>query len=165
MTPAKILEGLKANYPQSTHPQENAERDFLRTVKNMGFTPQQHAQLYDELLATCDFFPKVHDIYRCSKKLKFERAGLDAVSQTRKMLDSRDDGQPVMSFHEWLYSGGYETIVHDCEGDMLKVHKRLALMGVTSLPERPRPKEAQKFEFLTDNLPAFDFPFNPIDEL
>jgi hypothetical protein len=81
-------------------------------------------------------------------------------------LDEQADAyEGGMTFNEWLYGGGYEEIIADCRGDMKKVHARLNLMGVTSLPERPKEKAPQKMEFLTEDLPMFDFPSSSIEEL
>jgi hypothetical protein len=162
----RMYDGIMANYPASTHPQENGKRDFIRTLKNFGFSDSQYDKLYDELLASCDFFPKVHDLYRCVKKLALERPGTNEALRTKQLLDAQKESEKDgITFNEWLYGGGYEEIIEDCHGDMQKVHKRLNLMGVTSLPERKRPKEPQKFEFLAENLPEFDFSFSSIDEL
>ncbi len=166
MTSKDLLEGIKANYPTSTHPTELGERDFIRSVRSFGFIDSQLDKLYDELLATCDFFPKVHDLYRCVKKLGLERIEQNQVNQTRKMLDEQADSYTGgITFNQWLYSGGYEEIVQDCHGNMKKVRARLNLMGVTSLPERVRPKEPQRMEFLTEDLPVFDFPSSSIEDL
>jgi hypothetical protein len=166
MKPTTLLEGLKANYPQSVHPTDVAQHDFIRTLKNTGYSEQQFDKLYDRLLSDCEFFPRIADIYRCAAKLNLERPGINEITRTRQLLDSQSDSYTGgITFNEWLYGGGYEEIIEDCGGDMKKVHKRLNLMGVTSLPERKRPKEPQKFEFLAEDLPMFEWPSSSIDEL
>jgi len=132
----------------------------------MAFNDMQHDKLYDELLATCEFFPRIADLYRCVNKLALERADQNDATRTRRMLDEQKDSyEGGITFNQWLYGGGYEEIVEDCHGDMKKVRARLNLMGVTSLPEQKRPDTPQRMEFLTEDLPMFDFPSSSIEDL
>lgn len=73
MNPKMLLEGLKQNYPESTHPSEIKSNDLLRALKNVKLTDDQYEDLYNEILKKCDFFPKVSEIYSCYAALGIVR--------------------------------------------------------------------------------------------
>lgn len=161
MNAKHLMDGLKANYAVSLHPTELHEKDFLRTLRNLGYDGEQLDVLYNELISTCEFFPKVYDLHRCASKLGLQRKGSDAVTQTRRMLDDHFTPPPdAITFDEWLHTGGMETIREDCNYDETKIHRVLNMMGVVAAarPEEKKTDEHHEFEFISDNLPVYDFP-------
>jgi len=154
----KLMEGLKSNYAPGLHPTELAERDFTRTLRNMGYTHEQLNLLYDELLSSCEYFPKVYDIHRAVSKLQLVRPERNALTQTKQMLDERESYEhDAITFEEWWHNGGYEFVRQDCDGDPVKIQKRLAVMGITRMPEAPKPKNhVSDMTFISDA--SADFP-------
>ena len=150
-----LIEGLKNNYPVGVHPTEIAEKDFLRTLRNMGFAPDQLDKLYDELLASCSFFPKVFDIHSAVFKLGLVRPEQDAVQRTANMLEGyQDHVGKELTFREWLGRGGYETICRECSNDQEKIQRRLAAMGIIQRPDDTVKAKNHK----SDLTPALELP-------
>jgi len=159
----KLIEGLKANYPESQHPTEVRQKDFVRTLKNMGLSAEQHELLYNELLRKCEFFPKVYDLHAVVGSLAIERSENTAVSRTRKMLTEREmiESEGGVTFREWLRDGGLQQIIEDCGGDMARVKKVLGVMGVSAIPDYRMPEKKADHtadaDFLTEHLPEGGF--------
>jgi hypothetical protein len=170
MMNAKILmAGLKANYATGLHPSDLHEQDFIRTLRNMGYGPEQLELLYNELLKTCEFFPKVFDIHRCAGALNLKRPGKTELDTTRELIDGfADHKDGAMTFQEWLADGGMDQIMQDCNYDERKIAQRLAMMGVLARPIPDEPEKSKKhksdFEFIAGELPSYDFP-ERIDDL
>ena len=170
----KLIEKLKANYPVGGHPNEVREKDFRRTLKNMGFSSDQLDRLYNKILESCDFFPKVYDLHQAVNTLGLERQNATPIANTQKMLEGfKGHEEGAITFKEWLDTGGYEQIWEDCGYDRDKYFKRLRFMGVAVTPDykmEPKPKELKaEVEFLTECLPEFGFEDNnrpvSLDEL
>jgi hypothetical protein len=68
-----LLDGLKANYNQALHPTETQEKDMLRVLRNIGYSEPQLDLIYDELLRTCEYFPKIFDIHNAGSTLRLAR--------------------------------------------------------------------------------------------
>jgi hypothetical protein len=170
MNSRELINGLKANYPESTYPSELHEKDMLRTIMNFGYTSTDLSNLYDELLKTCNYFPKVFDIHRCSQALGINSHKIDSeeLNKTRELLKSYNNHEEgTMSFKDWINGGGIAQIRRDCDYDEVKVQKILNIMGAAVRQEAPREeKPAKEMTFLVDALPAYDFPeIVSLDEL
>ena len=178
---SKVLEGLKANYAPGLHPTEVAERDFVRTLRNMGFQTDQLDRLYDELLSSCDFFPKVFDVHQAVLKLGLTRPERNQLNKTKELLDdySRKD-RGGMTFREWFHNGGYEFICRDCGHDQVKIRRRLQVMGIPlHAVDAPKPKNNKSEPTLlgevapefpcadpsTDVVVEYQEPDNPFENL
>lgn len=162
-----LIEGLKANYAPALHPTERAEKDMSRTLYNMGWDSDQLSKLYDELLLTCEYFPKVFDIHSAVSKLHLVRPDSNQLMKTRSMMDSYHQGSAI-SFNQWLDTGGYDQIRRDCQYDEVKIRKVMAMMNIVPRrePEHEKPRNHKSdMQFITDDLPEWDFPQTMLEDL
>ena len=132
MNPKTLVEGLKMNYHESLHPSSTAEKDMIRTLRNLDFEHEQNTKIYEWLLANCQFFPKVYDIHEAVRTLKIHKQGT-AISQTeltRREIERRKEYEKdAISLDEWLRTGGYEFVCEQFHGDPVKIRQHLARMG------------------------------------
>jgi hypothetical protein len=158
-----LISGLKANYPESTHPSANAEKDFVRVLLNMGFTESQLDMLYDELLRVCQFFPKIYDIHTAKGNLGLQSKRQSEVERTKAELEAQEayDGT-AMTFKEWLNDGGMEFIHDQFNGDEQKIHEHLAMLGALDQPVMERKKGyVSELKMLSESLTES----NPLEDL
>lgn len=83
--PKELMSSLLVHYPESLHPSDQAQKDMIRTLSKLKYSPKQLDDLYDKLIQECNYFPKVYDL----------------ITQASNLNLSTRERQPNTVFKTW----------------------------------------------------------------